>query len=77
MTPTVEKPDVRIYCVRKAESKEISRIRAETVCEEGSRSATPGFTLTFKLEDNVVGKVHSMEQIDWWIEEEETGIPIA
>ena len=66
MTPTVEKPVTRIYCVRKSEHAEIIRIHAQTVCEEGSHN---DHRLTFKRDGNIVGKVFSADEIDWWIEE--------
>ena len=65
MTPTMESPNVRIYCVRKDDCPEIIRIRADTVCEEKQRSTT---YLTFKRDGEIVGKILGVG-IDWWIEE--------
>lgn len=72
MTPTVEEPDERVFCVRTLENQETIRVRAETVCEEGGFSKGMGsYTLTFKLKGNVVGRIRSTEPINWWIEEQE------
>ena len=68
MTPTMEQPKQRIFCIKTGPSLEVIRVVADTICKVKDGAVT---VVTLKRGGEVVGEISGLH-IDWWIEEEES-----
>ena len=72
MSPTVEQPETRMYCLQMKDGS-VVRVRAATIC----RPTVDKPIYTLKLEGQVVGEFNSTAVSGWWIDEGKSGGPVA
>lgn len=65
MSPTVEQPETRTYCLQMKDGT-VVRVRAATIC----RPTADDPTYRLKLEGHVVGEFAADAVSGWWIAEE-------
>ena len=67
MSPTVEQPEIRIYCLQLKDGS-VVRVRASTIC----RPTEEDQTYSLKREGQVVGEFAADTVSGWWMAEEVT-----
>lgn len=69
MTPALENPKKRIFCIIYNGNLPAIRVEADTICKERLSIAPTSWKITLKRAGEVVGEVET-DTPDWWIEEE-------